>query len=205
VSKSPKVLILVGSAHESEETYARKLAALAFTAVERSAGEPTLHELCDHPLPKFDRGVVLREGMPEGVRDLRAAFVAHRGLLLVVPAYTPRIAGFLEADLVNAIAWASICEAPDAKLGSFDGKVAALVCVSPGASAFRGMHFMKRMLQDIRVRDLPDPLIVPRWREAFLPDGGLLKDHQDALDQLAASLVLACADLDERERGTPPD
>ncbi len=188
----PKVLVLAGSAREASLN--RRLARLGAAAVEKAGGTVTLWELRDHPLPLYDGDLEAKEGVPENARRLKAAFLAHRGLLLACPEYNSSISGLLK----NAIDWVSRKEGSEAPLACFDGKVAALCSASPGAlGGLRGLVTVRSILGSIRVLVLPDQLAIMKAHEAFGEDG-TLKDaaQRDSLDRLAAALVRTCAALD---------
>jgi NAD(P)H-dependent FMN reductase len=193
----PKVLVLAGSAREGSLN--RRLARVAAGAVARAGGEATTWEFRDHPLPLYDGDGEARDGVPAEARLLKAALLAHRGLLIACPEYNSSITPLLK----NAIDWASRKEAGEAPLACFAGKVAGLCSASPGAlGGLRGLVTVRSILGNIGVLVIPEQVAVPQAHEAF--DGaGELKDpaRRAALDGMAASLVRTCAALDARPAG----
>jgi NAD(P)H-dependent FMN reductase len=196
MAERPKVLVFAGSARQASVN--RKLARLAADAVDAAGGAATLVELRDLALPLYDGDLEEASGLPEGVRKLKALFLAHRGLVLACPEYNSSITPLLK----NAIDWVSRPAPGEGSLAAFDGKVAALCSASPGAlGGLRGLVTVRSILGNIRVLVLPDQLAIGKAHEAF-DDAGALKDagQRASLDRLAATLVRTCAALDAAGR-----
>jgi NAD(P)H-dependent FMN reductase len=181
----PKILAFAGSARAGSLN--ARLARIAAQGAEAAGGDVTLLDLRDHPLPLYDADLESEQGLPESVRRLKEHFRACDGLLIASPEYNSSITALLK----NLIDWMSRPAAGERPLGSFDGKVAALMSASPGTlGGLRGLVHVRAILGNIRVLVLPQQVAVPGAHEAFEPDGGLVdKKRQAQVESLGADLV----------------
>jgi NAD(P)H-dependent FMN reductase len=186
MSTIAKILAFAGSTRR--DSFNKKLACLASSAIRAAGGESTFVDLRDLPMPVFDQDLEASEGLPENAKTFKELLLAHDGLLIASPEYNSSITAVLK----NAIDWASRPASPkEPGLACFTGKVAALMSASPGAlGGLRGLVHLRSILGNIQVVVLPDQLAIIRAHEAFLADGTLKDAAQQAtLERIAGKLV----------------
>lgn len=172
----PRILAFAGSLRVASHN--KRLARLAGNAARAAGADVTDLDLRDLPLPVFDQDLEAREGLPENAKKLKAALLAHDGLIIASPEYNSSIS----AALKNAIDWASRPERPgEPGLMCFADKVAALMSASTGAlGGLRGLVHVRSILGNIKVLVLPEQIAIAKASDAFQADGTLKDAGQQA-------------------------
>jgi chromate reductase len=158
----------------------------------RAAGEllpesMTLETFDLTPIPMFN-GDLEVAGIPESVREFRRRIAAADALLLVSPEYN----NSMPAALKNAIDWAS--RPPE---NAFEGKPAAIMGASPGASGtMLGQDHLRRVCRvvDMHVMNYPEVYITGA-REKFDAEGKLT---DESVRRRIRTLLIALADWTRR-------
>jgi chromate reductase len=183
----PKILAFSGSTRK--DSFNHKLLLNAVEAIRASGTEVTVFNLRDHPLPLYDGDLEANEGVPAGVKSLKALFKEHQGLLIASPEYNSSISGVLK----NTIDWVSRTETGDPAQGHFQGKTVGLISASPGAfGGMRGLIIIRSLLSNMGMMVVPEQLCLPKAHEAF-DEAGVLKDEKvrNNLHKMCASFVLS--------------
>ncbi len=186
-----RILALAGSTRM--DSYNKHLVRLAAEGARQGGAETTFIDLRDYPLPLFDEDLEARDGLPAAAKELRAAFLAHQGLLIASPEYNSSV----PAVLKNAIDWLSRPQPGEAPLACFNGKVAAIMSASPGTlGGLRGLVHLRAILGNINVLVLPEQVAVARAHEAFAAENRLADEAQQrAVLRLGARLAEVVARL----------
>lgn len=180
MSKAARILAFAGSAREN--SFNKKLAAIAAEGAREAGANVTLIDLRDYEMPLYDGDFEDSTGLPENAVKLRGLFAEHDGLLIASPEYNSSISPLLK----NTIDWVSRPAGDDGMLKYIAGKTAALVATSPGAlGGLRGLVHVRQILGNIQVTVIPNQATVPGARAAFSDDGSLL----DAAQQKAVKTV----------------
>ncbi len=138
-------------------------------------------------MPLYDADLEAKEGLPPHAKTFKELLLQHQGLLISPAEYNSSITGVLK----NAIDWASRQASGEAPLACFTGKVAALLCASPGGlGGLRSLVHVRAILGNIGVLVLPDQIAVSSAHEAFNSDGSLKDSRkQAAVEKLGATVV----------------
>jgi len=186
MSDKPRLLFLAGSTRQ--QSFNRRLAALAAALAREQQAEVTLVELSDYPMPLYNGDLEEQEGLPPAARELKALFRDCDGFFIASPEYNSCISPLLK----NTLDWISRSESRDEPpLVAYKGKVAALAATSPGMlGGLRGLVHLRMMLGAIGVHMLPDQLAVPQAMKAFAEDGTLADErHQRTLRSIVSGLA----------------
>ncbi len=190
MSSTPRILAFAGSARQ--ESYNKRLIALAARGAEQAGAAVTLLDLRDFPLPLFDEDLE-KAGPPEHLARLHAHFMDAQGILISSPEYNSSITPLTK----NTIDWISRANFGHAGLAAFKGKAAGLVSASPGGlGGLRGLVHLRSILGNIGVLVIPEQVAVARAFETFNPDGSL-KDakQQESVENVGKSLATLLAKL----------
>lgn len=167
-----KLLIFAGSARK--ESLNKKLAALAAKTAEDLGAASTLIDLKDFEMPIYDGDLEADGGYPENAKRLKQLFVEHDGFFIASPEYNSSISPLLK----NTLDWVSRPHSNDEPmLWAYDGNVAALGSVAPGAmGGMRGLVPLRMMLGNIGVNVVPNQVAIPNGMAVF-DEAGDLKDQ----------------------------
>lgn len=175
--RKPRILAFAGSARQ--ESYNKKMVAVAAIAAREAGADVTLIDLRDYPMPIYDGDFETHEGLPENAKKLKRLFLDHDGLLISCPEYNSSISPLLK----NTIDWVSR-PAPDESqpLAPYADKVAVLMSASPGAlGGLRGLVTVRSILGNIKVTVLPDQFALSKAHEAFDENGKLRDENQEKM------------------------
>ena len=169
-----RVLAFAGSTRRA--SFNRALVGIAADGAREAGAEVSEIDLRDYRLPVFDQDDESEHGKPEPARRLKRQFMDHDAWLVAAPEYNGSITGVLK----NSIDWASRPDPGDAgPLAAFRGKLVVLMSASPGAlGGLRGLVHVRAIFGNLGCVVLPDQVAVPKAREAFDADGGLVDPQQ---------------------------
>jgi chromate reductase len=186
-----RIIVVAGSARA--ESLNKKLARVAFEAVQAAGAEATLVDLADYPMPLYDGDLEARDGLPGNARKLKDLFLAHQGLLILSPENNASVSALLK----NTLDWISRQDGSESGLAPYRGKIAAIAAASPGAlGGLRGLTHLRSILQALNVLVLSEQFALGRAHEAFNGDGSLKDAKQQAgIGALAQRLVEVSAKL----------
>jgi chromate reductase, NAD(P)H dehydrogenase (quinone) len=189
---NPRVLVFAGSIRA--DSYNRKLAKAAASALRSNGVETTFADLKDYPMPLYDGDVEAAQGMPERAMAFKQLLLSHDAFVIASPEYN----GSFPALLKNVIDWTSRPEPGEKPLAAYRGKTAAILSTSPGpGGGHRGLRHLRELLEMIGVHVIPEQLAMARASQAFDAEGALLRpEDRNALARLASDLALAL-----REKG----
>jgi len=167
-----KLLMFAGSARKASTN--KQLAALAARTAKEAGAEVTLIDLADFDMPIYNGDDEADTGLPENAKRLKQLFVEHDGFFIASPEYNSSIAAVLK----NALDWISRPHTENEPgLWAFQGKVAAIGSVAPGAlGGLRGLVPLRMMLGNIGVTVVPAQVAVSDGFNAFDEDGALVAD-----------------------------
>ncbi len=167
-----KLLMFAGSARKASTN--KRLAALAARTAREAGAEVTLIDLADFDMPIYNGDIETDSGLPENAKRLKQLFVEHDGFFIASPEYNSSISAVLK----NALDWISRPHTENEPgLWAFQGKVAAIGSVAPGAlGGLRGLVPLRMMLGNIGVTVVPNQVAVSDGFNAFNDDGGLLAE-----------------------------
>lgn len=167
-----KLLMFAGSARKASTN--KRLAALAARTAREAGAEVTLIDLTDFDMPIYNGDIETDTGLPENAKRLKQLFVEHDGFFIASPEYNSSISAVLK----NALDWISRPHTENEPgLWAFQGKVAAIGSVAPGAlGGLRGLVPLRMMLGNIGVTVVPNQVAVSDGLNAFNDDGGLLAE-----------------------------
>ena len=187
---SARVLAISGSARN--DSFNKKLLALAAAAASEAGASVTLLDLREFALPLYDGDGELANEFPANAAKLRDILVAHDGLLIACPEYNGGISPLLK----NTIDW--MTRAPSGKADSslFNGKLAALCAASPGPwGGMRGLRWVRELLNNLGVTVLANQATIGTAHKAFDASGALTDARQSeavrALGRELATLLAA--------------
>lgn len=172
-----KLLIFAGSARKASTN--KQLAALAARTAKDAGAEVTLIDLADFDMPIYNGDIEADTGLPENAKRLKQLFVEHDGFFIASPEYNSSIAALLK----NALDWISRPHTKnEPNLWAFQGKIAAIGAVSPGAfGGLRGLVTLRMILGNIGVTVVPSQVAVSNGFNAFEDDGALVVDMAAAM------------------------
>ncbi|WP_417242876.1 NADPH-dependent FMN reductase [Celeribacter sp.] len=164
--------MFAGSARKASTN--KRLAALAARTAREAGAEVTLIDLADFDMPIYNGDIETDSGLPENAKRLKQLFVEHDGFFIASPEYNSSISAVLK----NALDWISRPHTENEPgLWAFQGKVAAIGSVAPGAlGGLRGLVPLRMMLGNIGVTVVPNQVAVSDGFNAFNDDGGLLAE-----------------------------
>ena len=155
-----KLLMFAGSARKASTN--KKLAALAASIAQDAGADVTLIDLKDFEMPIYNGDIEAETGLPENAKRLKQLFVDHDGLFIASPEYNSSISPLLK----NALDWISRKHIEDEPpLWAYNGKVAALGAVAPGALG--GLRGLVPLLGNIGVTVVPNQVAVSNGASAF--------------------------------------
>ncbi len=165
-----KLLMFAGSARK--ESTNKQLAALAARTAKDAGAEVTLIDLADFDMPIYNGDIEADTGLPENAKRLKQLFVENDGFFIASPEYNSSISALLK----NALDWISRPHTDnEPNLWAFQGKIAAIGAVSPGAfGGLRGLVTLRMMLGNIGVTVVPNQVVVSDGFNAFDDDGALV-------------------------------
>lgn len=168
MTQSSKILAFAGSTREA--SFNKKLVKVAAEGARDAGAEVTVIDLRDFPMPLYDGDLEAAEGLPPSVKELKALFLDHQGLLIASPEYN----GGMSAVLKNTIDWVSRPAEGEGSLAAYKDKVAAVMASSPGGlGGLRGLVHIRQILSNLGVLVLPQQHALGGAGEAFDDQGGL--------------------------------
>ncbi len=192
-----KILVFAGSTRQ--QSFNRRLAAVAAEAARIEGAQATLLELADFDIPMYHADLEAR-GTPADVIRLKEIMDAHPAWIIVTPEYNGSYTGLLK----NTLDWASspVAGHPVFADGSrpFAGKVVGMLSASNGAlGGLRAQSHLAPLLINLGCWLAPRQYALPRAASAFGEQGQLTDPAQQAQVQAVVSQVLWAA---ERLHGT---
>ncbi len=173
----PKILMFAGSARKASTN--KQLAALVASTAKAAGAEVTLIDLKDFEMPIYDGDLEGDTGLPDNAKRLKQLFVEHDGLFIASPEYNSSFSPLLK----NALDWISRPHTENEQpLWAYNGKVAALGSVAPGAlGGLRGLVPLRMMLGNIGVTVIPNQVAISNGFTAFDDDGALKAEQQSLM------------------------
>ena len=152
-----------------------------------AGAEVTILRLRDHPLPLYDGDLEQEEGLPPQAVQLKELFRGHDGFLIASPEYNGSYSGALK----NAVDWLSRPQEGYPGLDCFQGKVAGLLCCSPGRlGGIRGLPHLRQLLTGIGTMVLARQIAIPLITDELSDDGPFRTEGiQQGVDRLGQELV----------------
>lgn len=181
-----KILAFSGSCRR--DSFNKKLISIAAAGAQAAGADVTLIDLADYPMPIYNGDLEDEHGLPEQAKAFKQLLLEHDAILIASPEYN---SGF-PALLKNAIDWASRAESSDEpRLAAYQGKVAAIMCATPGGmGGAKGLTMLRLQLEYIGVMVLPHQESVSQAHVAFAEDGKLLDERkQAAVEHVGAELA----------------
>jgi NAD(P)H-dependent FMN reductase len=177
-----KILFLAGSARAASLN--KQLAKLASEIAAAQGASVTFIDLKDFEMPLYNADLETEHGIPENAKKLKQIFVDHDGFFIASPEYNSSFSALLK----NTLDWLSRPHMDnEAPLIAYQGKVAALGAVSPGAlGGIRGLVPLRMLLGNIRVMVIPTQVAIASGRQAFDAQGKLIDSRQ--ADMLQATI-----------------
>lgn len=185
MESKPKILAFAGSTRQ--DSFNKKVLAIAAEGARNAGAEVTIIDLRDFPMPLYDGDFEKEHGIPENGKKLMDLMIEHHGFLIASPEYNSSVSGVLK----NTIDWVSRPVKGMTPLKAFEGKVACLMSASDGAlGGLRGLSALRWILGNIKVMVLPKQIAVPHAKEAF-DESGKLKDEKlhASIENLGKSLA----------------
>lgn len=169
-----KLLMFAGSARKASTN--KQLAALAASTAKEAGAQVTLIDLADFDMPIYNGDIEADTGLPENAKRLKQLFVEHDGFFIASPEYNSSISALLK----NALDWISRPHTENEPgLWAFQGKVAAIGAVAPGAlGGLRGLVPLRMLLGNIGVTVVPSQVAVSEGFNAFDDSGALVSERQ---------------------------
>lgn len=183
-----KILAFSGSLRK--ESLNKKLLMVAVEGARAAGAEVTVVDFKEYSLPIYDGDYEELHGLPKGVKELKALFWDHEGLLIA----SPENNSSLSAALKNVIDWVSRPQTPDEPfLSCFLNKKAALMSASIGyMGGVRGLMNLAHILRNVMVTVLPQQKILPFAQEAF-DQYGKIKESKTHEEVKEIGVALATA------------
>ena len=187
-----KILVFAGSTRQ--QSFNRRLAAVAAEAAHIEGAQATLLELADFEIPMYHADLEAR-GTPADVIRLKEIMDAHPAWIIVTPEYNGSYTGLLK----NTLDWASspVAGHPVFADGSrpFAGKVVGMLSASNGAlGGLRAQSHLAPLLINLGSWLAPRQYALPRAASAFGEQGQLTDPAQQAQVQAVVSQVLWAAE-----------
>ena len=169
--------MFAGSARKASTN--KQLAALVASTAKAAGAEVTLIDLKDFEMPIYDGDLEGDTGLPDNAKRLKQLFVEHDGLFIASPEYNSSFSPLLK----NALDWISRPHTENEQpLWAYNGKVAALGSVAPGAlGGLRGLVSLRMMLGNIGVTVIPNQVAISNGFTAFDDDGALKVEQQSQM------------------------
>jgi len=194
MTSPPKLLIFAGSTRQN--SFNRKLAAVAAGMACVSGAQVTLLELDDLSIPLYNADLEA-EATPPDVMKLKQMLFEHPAWIICSPEYN----GSYTALLKNTIDWASSPVKSDPAWAdgfkSFTGKVVGMLSASPGAlGGLRSQSHLLPLLVNLQCWVAPKAFALSRAGEAFDADGNLvLEKHRQSVQAVVDQVLFAAARL----------
>ena len=169
--------MFAGSARKASTN--KQLATLVASTAKAAGAEVTLIDLKDFEMPIYDGDLEGDTGLPDNAKRLKQLFVEHDGLFIASPEYNSSFSPLLK----NALDWISRPHTENEQpLWAYNGKVAALGSVAPGAlGGLRGLVPLRMMLGNIGVTVVPNQVAISNGFTAFDDDGALKVEQQSQM------------------------
>ncbi len=185
-----KLLIFAGSTRQ--QSYNRRLAAVAAGIARERGAEVTHLELADLDIPLYNADLEAR-GTPPDVIRFKQLLADHPAWIVCTPEYN----GSYPALLKNVIDWASSPVKSDPAwqdgMRAFRGKVVGMLSASPGAlGGLRAQSHLAPLLLNLQCWVAPRAHALVRAGEAFdaqgqLKDLAARQQVQDVVEQVLAA------------------
>tara|TARA_R110002095_G_scaffold140145_1_gene121762 strand:+ start:770 stop:1366 length:597 start_codon:yes stop_codon:yes gene_type:complete len=175
MSYQPRIVIFAGSTREN--SFNKRLAAIAAKGASETGADVKLIDLRDFPMPLFDQDLEAREGKNESAKEFKKLLVNCDGILISSPEYNGSISGVLK----NSIDWATRADEGDlpGSSAAFRGKVVSLMSASPsGLGGLRGLVHLRAILGGLGCIMLPTQTTISSAHEAFDDSGNLKNEKQ---------------------------
>jgi NAD(P)H-dependent FMN reductase len=185
-----KILIFAGSTRQ--QSFNRKLAAVAVQMARNAGAEVTHMELADFDIPLYNAALEA-QGTPPDVMRLKALMHDHPGWIICSPEYN----GSYTALLKNTIDWASSPVKGDPVWGngfhSFTGKVVGMLSASPGAlGGLRSQSHLQPLLLNLQCWVTPRNFALAKAGDAFDAQGQLTSDFaRDSVKAVVDQVIWA--------------
>lgn len=178
-----KLLFMAGSAAQSSLN--KILAQYAAQIAKEKGADVEFIDLKDYEMPLFCMDYQNEHGIPQTTLDLKAKFQQCDGFFVASPEYNSAYTPLLK----NTIDWMSRpSEEGEPMLSAYQGKVAAIASVSPGAlGGLRGLTPLRVLLSNIGVHVIPSQIAIG-GADHFDDQGQLVNDRyksmmNDQIDQ----------------------
>lgn len=187
-----KLLVFAGSTRQ--QSFNRRLAAVA-AAIGRAQGAEVTHlELADFDIPLYNADLEAH-GTPPDVIRLKALMHQHPAWVICSPEYN----GSYTALLKNTLDWCSSPVKGDPQWADgekpFRGKVVGLLSASPGAlGGLRSQSHLAPLLLGLECWLVPKGYALGRAASAFDADGRLVDDAAQARVEAVVTNVLWAAE-----------
>ena len=145
-------------------------------------------DLAEFDMPIYNGDIEAATGLPENAKRLKQLFVEHDGFFIASPEYNSSIPALLK----NALDWISRPHTENEPgLWAFQGKIAAIGSVAPGAlGGLRGLVPLRMMLGNIGVTVVPSQVAVPNGFTAFDESGAQVSEpHAQMLKTTVTQLI----------------
>ena len=182
----PKILAVAGSYQEN--SYNKRVLAIAAEGVRSAGGEVTVIDLRDFPLPVYDADMQENGAFDANALRLQDVMNAHDGFLIASPEYNGSVPGGFK----NAIDWTSRANDKYKTCEPVKGKTAALITASPGQfGGLRCLAHLRGIFTIMGVNVLPSEIAVTFVGQKFDGDSREMTDEKTKglLEKLGASLV----------------
>jgi chromate reductase, NAD(P)H dehydrogenase (quinone) len=186
---NPRILVFAGSNRTGSVN--GKLAAAGAVALAKAGAEVTHVSLADYDMPIFDEDLEKADGIPSNAIRLGKMIAEHDGLMIVSPEYNASVSPLLK----NTIDWVSRISKIDGRaVKPFQGKIAALCSVSPGAlGGIRGLYHLRAIAMNVGMTIITEQCAVPNASQAFNEDGSLAQERgQTMLQGTIDALISTC-------------
>lgn len=185
-----KLLVFAGSTRQ--QSFNRRLAAIAVDIGRRAGADLTHIELADFDIPLYNADLEA-QGTPADVIRLKQLMFDHPAWIICSPEYN----GSYTALLKNTIDWASspVKNHPDWSDGtkSFAGKVVGLLSASPGAlGGLRSLGHLNPLLVNLQCWVAPQQFALSNAAQAFDEQGQLTDpSHRQSVQAVVDQVLWA--------------
>lgn len=170
MDRTPRILVFAGSARRASLN--RRLSLLAARLAREAGAEVTWLDLRDFPMPLYDGDLEAAGGRPEAADRLRAAWLAHDGVLIASPEYNGSVSPLLK----NAIDWVSRVVPGDDR-SPYAGRVVGLMSASDGMlGGNRALPHLRAVLSQIGALVVPRQVGLPHADRVLTRDDGTVDD-----------------------------